>query len=163
MIFRRYPDFGKELRRPFEVHAACYDCAEFYDGCDAWPAGKSFACGEYNRLPDVMPGTCGQIFPKTRCRDRHSTRQGRGSPSPEQRSQSQRTFAGGEPRLCECGASLPKNKRLCDACRATHRRATMRETKRRYRVALAASQPDSDVPSAPPRAALSTREETISR
>ena len=59
MISRRFPDFGKELRRPFEVHGACYDCCRLYDGCEAWPASRSFTCGEYSRLPDVMPGTCG--------------------------------------------------------------------------------------------------------
>lgn len=63
MKFKGFPDFGKELRRPFEVRASCYTCADFYDGCEAWLAGKPLACGWYNRLPDVMPGTCGQRFP----------------------------------------------------------------------------------------------------
>lgn len=34
MRTNKLPDFGKELRRPFEVHENCYDCVEFYDGCD---------------------------------------------------------------------------------------------------------------------------------
>ncbi len=142
MIFRRFPDFGKELRRPFEVHASCYDCAEFYDGCEAWPANKRFACDRYNRLPDVMPGTCGQQFPQTRRRDERPAEQGQTSVPAEETWQPQRTRARGEPRLCECGATLLKSKRLCNQCRAANRRATMRETKRRYRAVLAASQPD---------------------
>ena len=76
MNFERFPDFGKELRRPFEVHAACYDCADFYDGCEAWPASKRFTCGEYNRLPDVMPGMCGQRFPETRRRTERPAERG---------------------------------------------------------------------------------------
>jgi len=28
-----HPEFGKELKRGFEVHENCYDCADFYDGC----------------------------------------------------------------------------------------------------------------------------------
>jgi len=61
----RFPDFGQELRRPFEVHENCYDCAGFYDGCRAWPAAKAFACRIVQLLPDVPAGTCGQRFPAT--------------------------------------------------------------------------------------------------
>jgi len=61
----RFPDFGQELRRPFEVHENCYDCAGFYDGCRAWPAAKAFACRIVQPLPDVPAGTCGQRFPAT--------------------------------------------------------------------------------------------------
>ena len=133
MNFRRFPDFGKELRRPFEVHASGYNCADFYDGCEAWPASKPLACGRYNRLPDVMPGTCGQQFPETRRRNERPAERGQGSVPAKRKRQSQRARARGEPRLCECGASLPKSRWLCDPCRAANRRATMRETKRRYR------------------------------
>ena len=62
--FQRFPDFGKKVRRSFTVHDNCYDCAAFYEGCKAWPAAKGFKCGHYQRLPDVMPGTCGQEFPE---------------------------------------------------------------------------------------------------
>lgn len=61
---QRFPDLGKELRRPFSVHEHCYDCAAFYDGCEAWPAAKEFGCGHYQRLPDVMSGAFGQEFPE---------------------------------------------------------------------------------------------------
>lgn len=27
---RRFPDFGKEVKRDFEVCAPCYDCRKFY-------------------------------------------------------------------------------------------------------------------------------------
>jgi len=132
MNFRRFPDFGKELRRPFEVHASCYNCAEFYDGCEAWPASKSFACRQYNRLPDVMPGTCGQQFPETRHRNERPAERGQGSVPAEQKRQSQRTHARGEPRLCECGTALSKGKRLCDQCREQRGRQTKREYMRTY-------------------------------
>jgi hypothetical protein len=59
----RFPDFGKELRRPFAVHENCYDCADFYDGCTGWRASREFDCHRYYRLPDVLPGTSGQTFP----------------------------------------------------------------------------------------------------
>ena len=60
MIFRRFPNFGKELRRPFEVHAICYDCADFYDDCRGYPADRDKGqnrpqCEKYQRLADVMP------------------------------------------------------------------------------------------------------------
>lgn len=29
----RFPDFGKEVRREFEVYPLCYDCKKFYKGC----------------------------------------------------------------------------------------------------------------------------------
>lgn len=87
---QRFPDFGKELRRPFEVHEICYDCAEFYGpghgerGCDAWPANKPMftpdhkhlMCLDFLRLPDVMPGEpTGQIFPPSRMKDRRIPRE----------------------------------------------------------------------------------------
>jgi hypothetical protein len=63
---RTFPDFSHELWRPFEVHENCFDCAELYDGCRAWPESRPFACGRVYRLPDVQPGTYGQMFPPSR-------------------------------------------------------------------------------------------------
>lgn len=37
-------------------------------------------------------------------------------------------------RHCECGAPLPKGKRLCPTCRAERRRATYREQRRKQRA-----------------------------
>lgn len=74
MRLTTHPDFGREVRRPFEVHENCYDCVEFYDGCNAWLASKEFHCADYNRLPDVMPGTCGQVFPPSLMRGRKEPR-----------------------------------------------------------------------------------------
>ncbi len=76
----RFPDFGKELQRPFEVHEACYACVEFYGpgrgvvGCNAWLASKAFNCADFLRLPDVMPGTSGQVFPASRMGGRKEPR-----------------------------------------------------------------------------------------
>jgi hypothetical protein len=63
MITRSFPDIDERLSRPFPVHENCYDCAEFHHGCHAWPEKRPFACADYYRLPDVMPGTCGQVIP----------------------------------------------------------------------------------------------------
>ena len=61
------PDFGKELRRGFEVRENCYDCADFYDGCQAWSASTEFACAYFNRLSDVgIHGKVGQESPPAR-------------------------------------------------------------------------------------------------
>jgi hypothetical protein len=70
MPFNKFPEFGEQLKRLFEVHENCYDCAEFYDGCNAWPENKPFDCVDYYPLPDVMPGTCGQVFPPSRMQGR---------------------------------------------------------------------------------------------
>jgi hypothetical protein len=78
----RSPDFGAELRRPFEVHECCYDCVEFYGGCNAWPAGKPFACADYHQLPDVLPGTTGQMFPPSRMKGRKEPRARSGPATP---------------------------------------------------------------------------------
>ncbi len=51
MQTRIFRDFGKELQQPFVVAEQCYGCAEFYDGCKAWPQSKAFACGRVNRRP----------------------------------------------------------------------------------------------------------------
>jgi len=64
-----HPEFGKELKRPFEVHENCYDCGEFYDACEGWRASKDFTCRDFNRLPDVgINGKLGQEFPPSRRR-----------------------------------------------------------------------------------------------
>ncbi len=72
-----FPDFGKEVQRPFVVAEQCYDCAEFHYGCKAWPTDSKFACADVNRLPDVMPGDCGQVFPPPRMHGRMEPRAGR--------------------------------------------------------------------------------------
>ena len=36
-------------------------------------------------------------------------------------------------RRCECGATLPRRRRVCDACREKHRRASYRGSKRKAR------------------------------
>jgi len=70
---KTFPDFGAELRRPFEVVEQCYDCVEFYGeghggrGCNAWPANKPFCCADHFPLPDVgVDGQTGQRFPPSR-------------------------------------------------------------------------------------------------
>lgn len=109
--FQRFFDFGKELRRPFEVHENCYDCAEFYDGCSAWPADRAFTCATYCRLPDIMPGFDLPPWPQTK----------HGAPIDAER-------------RCECGEPLPKGKRYCDECRRLKRRETMRKYMRKRRA-----------------------------
>jgi len=52
------------------VHESCGGCVEFYHGCHAWPHDKSFRCADYYPLPDVMPGTSGQVFPPSRMKGR---------------------------------------------------------------------------------------------
>ncbi len=82
MNFKRFPEFGKELRRPFEVCSRCYDCVEFYGeghgstGCNAWPAGKPFRCGDFYPLPPVgINGETGQHFPPSRMQGRKEPRE----------------------------------------------------------------------------------------
>jgi len=70
MPSKTFPDFGKELRRPFAVDERCYDCAEFYDGCPARRENPDTYCLDYLGLPDVMPGTTGQVFPPSRLQGR---------------------------------------------------------------------------------------------
>jgi hypothetical protein len=139
------PGFGKELKRSFEVHEHCFDCAEFYDGCPAWPAAREFACRQCDRLPDALSGTCGQSFPPSR-------HQLPVHPDPDDGSQqlaencSQTadvppanlpTSRPAQPdgpgaRTCGCGAPMEKGKRLCPDCRAENRRKTKCRHMRRY-------------------------------
>ncbi len=137
---RTLPDFSHELRRPFEVHENCFDCAELYDGCRAWPESRPFACGRARRLPDVQPGACGQMFPPSRVLGCAAD----GGATPEQKAAREDGLhtdeaceiakpgptARGEPisldRRCGCGRPLPKYKRLCNSCRIQNRRQSKR-------------------------------------
>lgn len=149
---QRFPDFGKELRRPFEVHEICYDCAEFYGpghgerGCDAWPANKPMKtpdrkhllCLDFNRLPDVMPGEpTGQIFPDSRMNGRRTPRERTAEPTTGQPPRESRTPSamarGIDPkRLCACGCHLPRRRRFCDTCRETRKREAMDKFKNHH-------------------------------
>lgn len=146
MNTRRYPDFGNEPKRPFEVCEHCYDCTEFYSDCNAWPQSKSFRCADYHPLPDVLPGTCGQAFPPSRMQGRKEPRELAAPDMPPS-----------EPRHCDCGETLAKGRRLCDQCRSERRRQTKRDAMRTYRKQRqsATVQPDSDVP-LPAQGRLST-------
>jgi hypothetical protein len=155
MNARGFPDIDERLSRPFPVHENCYDCAEFYHGCTAWPERRPFACADYCPLPDVMPGTCGQVFPPSRTQGRKEPRV-RQEPAAVGHSDSPcpASVPGWErpavsragPRLCECGAALPKSKRLCESCRVERRRQTMREYMRNRRTARPASEDITDMP-----------------
>jgi len=145
-----YPDFGKELQRSFGVHENCYNCAGFYDGCVAWPAEREFACGVYNPLPDVPAGTCGQKSPGVRCspEGRHKTgpvrSTGTSRSSRSRTGQPRRPSPAGTPtgdgeRLCECGVTLPRRRRCCDACRLTRRQETLHGRRRTKRAPFGAA------------------------
>jgi len=140
----RFPNFGREVRRSFAVHEDCYDCAEFYQGCKGRPSSQAGRCGDWLRLPDVMPGTTGQRIPPSRGRTEPRVRRAltpdhqeptlasapapdRKRPKPKDLNRAPSPAAGYGPdgkRLCECGATLPKGKRLCDTCRTKNRRQT---------------------------------------
>ncbi len=135
-------DLDKDIRRPFAVDEQCYDCGEFYAGCHARPSNPPTRCRDYLRLPDVVPGTCGQTFPPSRMQGRKEPRLCREVAGGEEK----HTPTQASPRRCECGAALPKSKRLCDACRTKRRQQTMREYKRRWRAEPAGSDVLSDVP-----------------
>ena len=154
-----HPEFGKELRRPSEVHENCYDCVSFYDGCQGWRASDDFECRHSNRLTDVLPGTCGQRFPPSR--RRNPARPELASEPVEQDPPESRWPTAPEPepaappaidtprgvspasrpreppkpgaRTCGCGAALPKGKRFCDTCRTENRRRTKRRYMQSYR------------------------------
>ena len=136
MIFRRFPDFGKDLMRPFPVHENCHDCAEFYDGCKAWPESKTFRCADYLKLPDVMPGTHGQVFPPSRMGDRKEPRVLPAKRPRPQEQTDQDDQVASEPeqtaRQCPCGAPLPRHRQYCDECRRQNRRESKRQYMRDY-------------------------------
>ena len=71
---KTFPDFGKELSRPFKVDERCYGCAELCHGCTARPENPDKRYAEYLHLPDLMPGTCGQTFPPSRMQNRKEPR-----------------------------------------------------------------------------------------
>ncbi|MCL5280400.1 MAG: hypothetical protein M1376_10895 [Planctomycetes bacterium] len=173
---RTFPNFGVELRRDFELHENCCDCPKFYGPdhgamrCQGWHASRDFTCRDFNRLPDVMPGTCGQVFPLSRRRTpahpepikQDQPENGRqAGPEPDPATPpaldtpredlpvtGPREPASPRTRTCACGAALPKGKRLCDACRTQNRRRTMRQYIRSYREqqSPAAVRSDQDMP-----------------
>ena len=49
-----FPDFDTDVRRPFAVDEQCYDCSEFYAGCNARPSNPPPLCRDFLRLPDVI-------------------------------------------------------------------------------------------------------------
>jgi hypothetical protein len=148
MPFNTFPEFGKQLRRSFELHENCLDCADFYDGCGGWRASRGFACEDFNRLPDVMPGTYGQRFPAS-CRSERAEYRPAGRHMALGKSYRELSSAAGgnthteatdlpheirraKVRTCGCGAILPKGKRLCEECRAENRQQTKRDYMRSY-------------------------------
>jgi hypothetical protein len=151
----RFPDFGKDVRRPFAVAEDCYDCGEFYDGCHARPANPPTRCRDFLRLPDVMPGTYGQVFPPSRMQGRREPRLVRETveDKPEQKpagrvrayrppdqtrtSSPAANYGPGGERLCGCGALLPKRKRCCDDCRRERRAETLSRRRSRKRLPVA--------------------------
>jgi len=174
MPFNTFPEFGEQLRRSFEIHENCFDCADFYDGCGGWRASRDFACEDFNRLPAVMPGTYGQRFPQSR-RSERAEYQPAGRYMALGKSYCESSSAAGgnthtettdlpheirraKVRTCGCGAILPKGKRLCDTCRTQNRRQTKRHYMRTYmgQRRSAAVDAGSDVPF-PAAATQSTR------
>lgn len=161
---RTFPDFGGELKRPFEVDARCFDCVELYGGCPARREDPDTFCPDYLRLPDVLPGSAGQTFPPSRLRGQQP-RPPRPGPAarlqveaqpknpptgrpPEQiRQQSPAATPGtdGE-RLCGCGAPLRKRERCCGACRLSRRQETMLRRRSGERPSLVVVQSDPGVP-----------------
>ncbi len=167
MQFKRFPDFDKDVQRPFPVHEYCYDCAEFYDGCNAWPANRPFDCADFNRLPDTTPGG-GQLFAPSRMQGRKEPN-ARGAPIADSQGNfpapapvsagKKPAVSRASPRLCECGTVLLKGKQLCESCRVQRRRQTMRKYMRGHRAASRKSEPVDDMPllnaARPPRDARS--------
>ncbi len=164
-----FPDFDKDVRRPFAVDEQCYDCTEFYAGCNARSANPPMRCRDFLRLPDVLPGTYGQVFPPSRMGGQKEPRLLRGpaekeirpkakpaqAPSPT-RKPSKATSPKRTPspaanhglygeRLCGCGALLPKRRRCCDDCRRKRREETMSRRRSRKRLPVAIDA-DSGVP-----------------
>ncbi len=52
--FKKFPDFGKEVMRDFEVHRFCYDCRKFVRGCKGRSAHKKFVCTRRRRYHNVI-------------------------------------------------------------------------------------------------------------
>lgn len=55
-LTQRFPDFGKELKRPYEVHERCYDCDTFlFEDCPAIPANCQWDCKD-QKVTIIYPG-----------------------------------------------------------------------------------------------------------
>ncbi len=138
----RFPDFGAELNRPFAVDENCYDCAEFYYGCNATPENPNARCLDYLRLPNVgVHGKTGQDFPPSRMGGRKEPRiRAKDKPEPVrvaldgarsstcQRQASPvatKTLDG--KRLCGCEAVLGKGERCCKDCRLQRRHDSLHQ------------------------------------
>ncbi len=155
-----FPDFDRDVRRPFAVDEDCYDCGEFYHGCNGCPASAPARCRDRLRLPDVPAGTTGQTIPPSRMGERkeprlcqettadHQEPARTPAPAPVRRKDTRTKPAASPagPRLCGCGATLPKGRRLCDTCRAQSRRQTMREYMRTRRATPPEFRPVSGMP-----------------
>jgi hypothetical protein len=149
-------EFGKELQRAFEVDERCYDCAEFYGGCNGQPENRAARCADYFRLPNGLSGPCGQTFPSSRMNGRREPRVRVAADTPMQVQVQPENPPANLPssstrprgRVCGCGAPLAKGRRLCDGCRVEARRQTKRQYMRTYmrqrRSKVIGS--DSDVP-----------------
>ncbi len=142
-----FPDFGKEIERPFTLDERCLDCVELYAGCNARPENPASRCADYFPLPDVgVNGKTGQEIPASRMGDRkqprvrfkakrsdstpvtldepHTRKGSRPPKQPRQLSPAAHPGPNGE-RLCTCGAVLRKRERCCGACRLQRRKETM--------------------------------------
>jgi hypothetical protein len=156
-----FPNFDRCVRRPFAVEEQCYDCTEFYDGCNARPANPPTRCRDYFQLPDVMPGTYGQVFPASRMSERKEPRLCRTTAKDKPEPELGRELTGNvQPtrmqspaahhkldgkRRCDCGAALPKRRRCCDDCQRQRRKETI-SRRRSRKQPPAVSHADSDVP-----------------
>ena len=135
--FQRFPDFGKEVKRPFPVHENCYDCAEFYDGCNAWPVRKEFRCADLLKLPAVMPGEHRQVFPPSRMKGRKvpraipavspaSDHDGLKSPQKPRRPRTSRCRG--------CGAERELGYSYCPKCAASRKAHSNRQRQLNHRL-----------------------------
>jgi hypothetical protein len=133
-------EFGKELQRPFKVDERCYDCVEFYGGCNAQPENRDTRCADYFRLPHGMPAPCGQTFPSSRMNGRKEPRVRVAAGTPVQGQVQPKNPPASWPspsvqpkgRICGCGVPLAKGRRLCDGCRVEARRQSKRQYMRTY-------------------------------
>jgi hypothetical protein len=128
------------------MHENCADCVEYYHTCRTWPASKPFACTDFHKLPDVLPGTTGQKIPASRMNGRTEPRTRRettpdhqepapaSAPAPARKPRP--TIPNHTPspaatpgpdgaRFCICGVKLAKRRRCCDECRRKRRLETM--------------------------------------